>query len=170
LPPRHGVPLPFGNHRAETIPSALDPFSFTHFPLAIPDSATFPFHSASPTRQIDSGSGFVAARRRMQETAEIGGDRTRKLTAGRLPSTNGDRENFEPEATQKLEVSSQACLTPSLPSTVCDRTLAPCTGSAANSTKTRRKSLSRRLVESVGQQEVRQHGYVYQKNRRQSDK
>jgi integrase len=30
--------------------------------------------------------------------------------------------------------------------------------------------LSRRLVESVGQQEVRQHGYVYQKNRKQSDK
>lgn len=30
--------------------------------------------------------------------------------------------------------------------------------------------MSRRLVESVGQQEVRQHGYVYQKNRKQSDK
>ena len=30
--------------------------------------------------------------------------------------------------------------------------------------------MSRRLVESVGQQEVRQHGYVYQKKRKQSDK
>jgi hypothetical protein len=30
--------------------------------------------------------------------------------------------------------------------------------------------LSRRLVESVGQQEVRQRGYVYQKNRTQSEK
>ena len=112
----------------------------------------------------------MAARRRMQETTEISSDRTRQLPPGRLPSTNGGRVNFEPEPTRKWEVSSQSCLTPSLPSTVCDRTLAPCTGSAANSTKTRRKSLARRLVESVRQQEVRQHGYVYQKNRKQSDK
>src|SRR5215472_2991640 len=33
LPPRPG--LPCITHRAESIPSALDPFSLTHFPLTI---------------------------------------------------------------------------------------------------------------------------------------
>lgn len=44
--------------------------------------------------------------------------------------------------------------------------VAPCTSGAANSaTKKRRKSLSRRLTGTEGQQEVRQRGHVYQKSR-----
>jgi len=46
----------------------------------------------------------------------------------------------------------------------------PCTGDA-NSTATRRKSLSRRIIVSAGnaEPEIRQRGYVYQKSRKQSD-
>jgi integrase len=49
-------------------------------------------------------------------------------------------------------------------------TLPPRTG-AANSTATRRKSLSRRIIVSAGnaEPEIRQRGYVYQKGRKKSD-
>jgi hypothetical protein len=97
-------------------------------------------------------------------------NRSRKSPDDSLPPANAITAALEREPRTQVELASQNCPTTSLPSAVCDRTLAPCTGSAANSTKTRRKSLSRRLVESVGQQEVRQRGYVYQKNRTQSEK
>ena len=50
------------------------------------------------------------------------------------------------------------------------RTLAPCTG-GANSTATRRKSMSRRIIVSAGttEPEIRQRGHVYQKGRKKSD-
>jgi hypothetical protein len=49
-------------------------------------------------------------------------------------------------------------------------TLPPCTGDA-NSTATRRKSMQRRIIVIAGntKPEIRQRGYVYQKNRKQSD-
>src|SRR5580698_8530639 len=48
--------------------------------------------------------------------------------------------------------------------------LTPCTGDA-NSTATRRKSMSRRIIVAAGNTmpEIRQRGYVYQKGRKQSD-
>src|SRR5262250_1215219 len=50
------------------------------------------------------------------------------------------------------------------------RTLAQCTGDA-NSTATRSKSMSRRVIVSAGttEPEIRQRGYVYQKGRKKSD-
>jgi integrase len=49
-------------------------------------------------------------------------------------------------------------------------TLTPCAGDA-NSTATRRKSMSRRIIVAAGntKPEIRQRGYVYQKGRKQSD-
>jgi hypothetical protein len=48
LPPRPGLPFPFDNHRAESIPLSLPPL--THFPLAIP--ALPPFPSIARAQQL----------------------------------------------------------------------------------------------------------------------
>src|SRR6266513_3589476 len=48
LPPRPGLPFPFDNHRAESIPLALPPL--THFPLA---TSRFPLQSLVPWSQPD---------------------------------------------------------------------------------------------------------------------
>ena len=63
LPPRPGIPFPFGTHRAESIPLALP--TLTHFLLSIPDWPPFPFHferaRVAPLRRFNTLVAVFAA-------------------------------------------------------------------------------------------------------------
>jgi integrase len=77
---------------------------------------------------------------------------------------------FESKPQNNSNLSTQASLPTALHPPAPTPTLSTCTGDA-NSTATRRKSMSRRIIVHAGttEPEIRQRGYVYQKGRKQSD-